>query len=164
MMHSNAWKKGSTFGGCCTIKGINWINLFQMAYNKETLLRATLLHMAYARAHTHTHKSARTHVCVHRWAPKTATMGNGEFPKPQGAQEGEGSHGKAGRLRAVHCHQVSKTCDGHGRERRREKNKEDGSGIIHEDAQRRRLTVQRAHEWDSSTQLRSSQRASQLLL
>lgn len=28
-------------------------------------------------------------------------MGNGEFPKPQSAQEGEGSHGKAGRLRAL---------------------------------------------------------------
>lgn len=28
-------------------------------------------------------------------------MGNGEFPKPQSAREGEGSHGKAGRLRAL---------------------------------------------------------------
>lgn len=46
-----------------------------------------------------------THTCLHtythRWAPKTATLGNGEFPKPQSAWEGEGSHGKAGCLHAV---------------------------------------------------------------
>lgn len=36
-----------------------------------------------------------------RLAPKTATLGNGEFPKPQSAREGEGSHGKAGCLHAV---------------------------------------------------------------
>lgn len=44
-----------------------------------------------------------THVCTytHRWAPKTARLGNGEFPKPQSAWEGEGSHGKAECLHAV---------------------------------------------------------------
>jgi len=46
---------------------------------------------------THTH--VRTY--TDRGAQKTATLGNGEFPKPQSAWEGEGSHGKAGCLHAV---------------------------------------------------------------
>lgn len=48
------------------------------------------MHMC-VHTHTHAHKRARTLECVHSWAPKTASMGNGEFPKPQSAQEGEGS-------------------------------------------------------------------------
>lgn len=60
-------------------------------------------------------------------------MGNGEFPKPQSAQEGEGSHGKAGRLRALPPSEQNGS-RAQPKAKEKEGKKRDGSGIIQQDA------------------------------
>lgn len=96
----------------------------------------------------HTNTRAR----IRKWAPKTVTLGNGEFPKPQSAWEGEGSHGKAGCLHAVPLSEPT------GPKLKQTELRKDESKIIHILIWHRRVTASdgsKANERDSYAQTHS---------